>query len=131
MQEDPEAIELSDRPVASASKAGEKGARDPVARIIPEVNADTGIVPPTNLARASSLDPFSSGVRQRPTSHAPFLSSSLTNELADTEERTPLITLRAKPAIATAVAFVGLVVVFVVIRATVDGVNRLFEVSLI
>jgi len=119
LQEDPEAIELRDRPTISTSQSSDKSAHGiPITRTIPEVSHYNP------LSYSSGLDPSSGGVRQRP---APSIRSLTEHELPITNGRTPLVTLRPKPALALALVFVALVIVFVVIRATVDSLSRPFD----
>lgn len=126
---DPEAIELRDRP---ASRSSDKYIHDiPATHSVPRVTVETGIKHPKGSAQAYTPGPGLSSVRQRPASQVPPLRSPTRYEPADIGESTPLLTLSAKSAIAMAAVFVVIVIIFVVIRATVDGLSRPFNVSLI
>jgi chromate transport protein ChrA len=112
-QEDSEAIELSDRP---ATRLNDKSIHD---------TAVTHDIP--DVSHHSDIDPSSSSMRQRPAPSVRSLNSITEHDLPNPSERTPLITLHAKPAIATAVAFVIIVITLVIIRATVKSLSRPFD----
>jgi hypothetical protein len=124
IQEDPEAIELNDRPPGSPSQSSDKSADGA------HVSVSTGIMP--EVARNAANSPSSqlpgpaSGLRQRPI--AP-INSSAEHEQPDTGEVTPLMTMGMKPALALAIAFIALVITFVVMKSTLSSLGRPFDVS--
>ena len=124
VQEDPEAIELSDRPARSPSI--EKSVNEV------HVSVSTGVMP--EAAHKAAEGPSShvsdvtssSGVRQRPVQSS---SSRAEPERPDINEETPLLTLGTKQALGMVVVFIAMVITFVVMKSTINTLGRPFEVS--
>src|ERR1700691_1407234 len=128
-QEDPEAVEQSDRAAKSTSRLIDESVNDvPVSvgtSTLPEVADNISTSPPLcSSAAPRPLSP-SSGMHQRPRP----LDYSVEPEQPNIGESTPLVTLGTKPAIALAMAFVALVISFVAMKATVDSLSRAIGVS--
>ena len=128
VQEDPEAIELSDRPVRSPSidKSVDEVPISVSTSVMPEVAHKTTDDPSRVSGVAPNSHTSSSGVRQRPVQST---SSPAEHETLDISEETHLMTLGKKQALAMTVAFVAIIVTFVAIKSTVHSLGRPFDVS--
>jgi hypothetical protein len=125
-QEGLDAIELNDRPPRSPSQSSVKDASG--AHINVSINIHSEAHGPLSHSSEAS-HPSSSGIHQRPTSNNRPLSSTAEQEQTEPSVEAPLLTLGTKPAIATTLAFVALVITFVVIKVTVHSLGRPFDVS--
>jgi hypothetical protein len=128
LQEDLEAIELSDRPARSPSieKSIDEVHVSVSTGVMPEAARKVAEGPSSHLSGVASNSPASSsGVRQRPVQSS---SSPAEPERLDSEE-TPLLTLSTKQALGMVVVFVAIVITFVVMKSTLNTLGRPFDVS--
>jgi hypothetical protein len=128
VQEDQDAIELSDRSARSPSQPTDKSVND-APNIVSTGIHNAANDPSSHLSEASQSHPSSSGIHQRPISNIRHLGSSAEQERPDIGEEAPLLTLGTKPALAMALTFVALVIIFVVMKAKVNSLGRPFDVS--
>lgn len=125
-QEDLDAIELNERPPRSPSQSSVKDASGAHINVSVNIHSEAH----GSLSHPSEAPhPSSSGIHQRPTSNNRPLSSSAEQEQTEPSIEAPLLTLGTKPAIGMALAFVTLVITFVVIKVTVHSLGRPFDVS--
>jgi hypothetical protein len=129
VQEDPEAIELSDRPARSPSieKSVDEVHISVRTGVMPEATHKAAESPSSHLSGVATNSPaFSSGVRQRPVQSS---NSPAEPERPDISEETPLLTLSTKQALGMVVVFVAIIITFVVMKSTVTTLGRPFDVS--
>ncbi|KIM77834.1 hypothetical protein PILCRDRAFT_98523 [Piloderma croceum F 1598] len=127
VQEDPEAIELSDRPARSPSieKSVDEVHVSVSTGVMSEAPRNTAEGPSSHLSRVASSSPASlSGVRQRPVQSS---SSPAEPERPDISEETPLLTLGTKQALGMVVVFVAILITFIVMKSTVNTLGRPFD----
>ena len=125
-ERDPEDIEPSNHPTRTPSGSSKKSINNvPTSAGVPEVIHD--VVQGSSSRATGGVHSIGSSSRVHRRTRS--LYSSPGHERPDIGERTPLLTLGAKPAIAMTVAFVALVIAFVVMKSTVSSLGRPFNVS--